>query len=60
MKLHPKEKEHLRQIIEDACKGTPLQPHAEFAGGYLGNLIASHLENWDVVRKGLGLSEDPE
>ncbi len=54
-KLHSKEKEFLRDVITQACGGTPLQGNAEFAGGYLGNLVASYLENWDVVRKELGL-----
>lgn len=54
-KLHSKEKTFLQDIIEKACIGTPLQDNAEFAGGYLGNLIATYMENWEVIRRGLGL-----
>ena len=54
-KLHTKEREFLANAIEKTCKGTPLQPNAEFAGQYLGPLIASYIENWEPVRQGLGL-----
>jgi hypothetical protein len=54
-KLTNKEKDHITKTITEACGGTPLQPNAEFAGGYLGTVIIGLLENWDEVRKGLGL-----
>lgn len=54
-KLHRRERVYLQEAIEKACGGTPLQDHAEFAGGYLGNLVVSLMENWDVIRKELGL-----
>jgi hypothetical protein len=54
-KLHSSEKEHLREAITKACMGTPLQPNAEFAGGYLGNFVAILMENWEVIQRELGV-----
>lgn len=53
--LHPKEKEFLREQIELACKGTPLQANSEFASTYLLSVLVPYFENWDKVREGLGL-----
>lgn len=53
MLLTEAEKEYLRDQIYQACRGTPLNSNAEFAGGYLGNLVVSFIENWDTIREEL-------
>ncbi len=55
--LHEKEKAFLREQIELACKGTPLQENAEFAGTYLVAMLTPYLENWGKVREDLGLPD---
>ena len=47
------EKAYISKYIETACGGTPLQPNAEFAGGYLGNLVVQLMENWDETKKNI-------
>lgn len=47
------EKNHIRETIEQACGGTPLQPNAEFAGQYLGSIVISLMENWETIQKAL-------
>lgn len=42
-------KEHLRKHIEQACMGTPLQPHAEFAGDYLCAVLIPQIECLEEV-----------
>jgi len=54
-KLHSSEKEYLRDAIQRACMGTPLQPNAEFAGGYIGNFVVSLIENWETIQRELGV-----
>lgn len=57
--LTTREKIHICNVIEQACHGTPLQPHAEFAGGYLGTLIVGQIENWEKAQKAL-VEEDED
>lgn len=53
IKLSDKEKQHIMDMISNACKGTPLQPHSDFVGGYIGNLVISQIECWDEIKKAL-------
>lgn len=57
--LTTREKIHICNLIEQACHGTPLHPHAEFAGAYLGTLIVGQIENWEKVQKAL-VEEDED
>jgi hypothetical protein len=53
MKLNEAEKQHICDTLEKACGGTPLQPNAEFAGGYLGQIVINLMQDWDRIRKAL-------
>jgi hypothetical protein len=57
-KLTQNEKEYLRHFIENGCKGTPLQPNAEFAGGYLTTILVPIIENFEMIRE--ELKKDPD
>lgn len=57
IKMNDREKRHIEKVIYDACGGTPLQPHREFAAGYLGQIICAQIENWIEIRVALAVEE---
>jgi hypothetical protein len=57
-KMTDREKQHIRDLIDQSCGGTPLQPHREFAAAFLGQVIIGQIENWETVQAAL-VKEDP-
>lgn len=53
-----REKQHILDIIDQACGGTPLQPYRGFAVAVIGQVIIGQIENWHLVQAALKDQEE--
>ena len=58
IKMTDREKDHIRTLISQACDGTPLQPHREFAANYLSLIIIGQIENWVAIKVALAREDE--